>query len=324
MQRRGRQRTTGLVVGVLAAWSFAACLPAGGEPDTSVVAPRTRAPDPRAAPGEVAGGPKGLARQLLATLAVADRDPRTGYTREQFGPSWADVDRNGCDTRNDILRRDLTDTRVEAGTRDCVIAAGRLVDPYTAAALVFEKGRGSAIDIDHVVALGDAWVTGAATWDPRKRAALANDPLNLLAVDASANRAKRDADAATWLPPEPGARCEYVARQIAVKAKYGLWVTADERDAMARVLERCPDQPAPVGDAPTLAPTRGDAPRRDAPASAGPGRDAAAPARKTDALDPDYGTCKQARAHGAGPYHRDRDPEYRYYRDADGDGVVCE
>ena len=109
-----------------------------------------------------------------------------------------------------------------------------------------------------------------------------------------------------------------------MKAKYGLWVAADERDATARVLERCPDQPAPVGDAPTLAPTRGDAPRRDAPASTGPGRDAPPPARETDALDPDYGTCKQARAHGAGPYHRDRDPEYRYYRDANGDGVICE
>lgn len=317
-----RPRTTGRLAGLLAAL-LVACVPAG-EQSTPTVEP---APD-------VAGDPGSGALRLLATLAVRDRGPRTGYAREAFGPAWADVDRNGCDTRNDILRRDLIDVRVEPGTRDCVIVSGRLADPYTGATIVFEKGRATAIDIDHVVALGDAWATGASDWEPRKRAALANDPLNLLAVDASANRAKRDADAASWLPPNAAARCDYVARQIAVKAKYALWVSADERDAMQRVLGACPGHPAPTGDAPILAPAGDHAPRHeDAPVATHTRREDAPvathaprrePAKPTSGADPNYGTCKQAKAHGAGPYRRDRDPEYHYYRDADGDGVVCE
>ena len=157
-------------------------------------------------------------------------------------------------------------------------------------------------------------MTGAADWPFKQRLALANDPLNLLAVEASANRAKSDGDAATWLPPNHAYRCAYVARQIAVKAKYGLWVTPPEREAMARVLRACPDEPAPVGDAPILAPINPPAPTE-------PVQQAKAATRATD---PDYGTCKQAKANRAGPYVRGKDPEYAYYQDRDGDGVVCE
>lgn len=186
------------------------------------------------------------AAQVLDTLTVKGRAPKTGYSRDLFGASWADVDRNGCDTRNDILNRDLADKQWRAGTRNCVVVAGTLTDPYTGTPLTFAKARAFAVQIDHVVALSDAWQKGAQQWDTTKRTAFANDPLELLAVDGPTNMRKGDGDAATWLPPDKSYRCEYVARQIAVKAKYGVWVTQAEHDAMARILERCPDQKVPT------------------------------------------------------------------------------
>jgi hypothetical protein len=180
---------------------------------------------------------------MLATLPVKGRAPKTGYSRDQFGPAWADVDHNGCDTRNDILRRDLTAISWRAGTHDCVVILGVLADPYTAATIAFEKARASKVQIDHVVALGDAWQTGAQGLSATEREHLANDPLNLLAVDGSSNASKSDSDAASWLPPNKPFRCSYVARQVTVKAAYGLWVTPAERDAIAAVLATCPGQP---------------------------------------------------------------------------------
>lgn len=180
------------------------------------------------------------ARTELAALEVKGRAPKTGYDRDQFGPAWADVDRNGCDTRNDVLARDLTDVTFEDGTHDCVVLTGTLDDPYTGDVIDFERGPSSAdVQIDHVVALSDAWQKGAQQWDAGTRRQFANDPANLLAVDGPANGAKGDGDAATWLPPSTGYRCAYVARQVRVKAAYGLWVTQAERDAMARQLDAC-------------------------------------------------------------------------------------
>lgn len=191
---------------------------------------------------------------LLATLAVKGRAPKTGYDRDLFGQTWADTDRNGCDTRNDILKRDLTGETFRSGTRDCVVITGQLADPYTGRTLSFTKADASAVQIDHVVALSDAWQKGAQQWDAGKRLGFANDPLNLLAVDGPTNASKSDGDAATWLPPNKAYRCAMVARQTAVKAKYGLWATAAERDAIARVLSSCPIERAPTGGSPTSAP----------------------------------------------------------------------
>jgi len=177
----------------------------------------------------------------LASLEVKGRAPKTGYDREeQFGRAWIDVDRNGCDTRNDILTRDLTVT-----TRDgCRVLTGTLNDPYTNSSISFVRGErtSSAVQIDHVVPLMDAWQKGAQQLSLDDRIRLANDPLNLLAVDGPQNSRKSDSDAATWLPPSRLLWCEYVARQVSVKAHYGLWVTVAERDAMVRVLENCPGQ----------------------------------------------------------------------------------
>ncbi len=173
----------------------------------------------------------------LNSLEVKGRAPKTGYSRAQF-PHWSDLDRNGCDARNDILKRDLTDVIFKAGTRDCKVISGVLLDPFSNKVLTFTSVK-SAVDIDHLVALSNAWQTGAAYFDRSKRSQIANDPLNLLAVDARLNRQKGDGDAATWLPPHKPFRCEYVSRQVAVKAKYSLWVTAAEKDAITRVLNQC-------------------------------------------------------------------------------------
>jgi len=186
----------------------------------------------------------GTALAALERLAVKGRAPKTGYDREQFGGDWASVD--GCETRERILRRDLRRfTREPGGT--CEVQSGVLADPYTARTIRFVRGGASEVDIDHVVALGDAWQTGAQQWSRERRVAFANDPLNLLAADASVNRQKGDADAATWLPPNKRFRCDYVARQIAVKRRYGAWVKPAERDAMRRVLARCPRTRLPRG-----------------------------------------------------------------------------
>ncbi|MFA3841237.1 HNH endonuclease family protein [Streptomyces aureus] len=207
--------------------------------------------------GESGSGPEykaGGALDAVNSLAVKGRAPKTGYDRGRFGSAWADTDSNGCDTRDDILKRDLTGVKFR--DERCTVVSGTLAsDPYTGKEIAFARGR-SQVDIDHLVALSDAWQKGAQKWDPSKRIALANDPLNLLAVDAGPNRSKGEGDTATWLPPRKGYRCTYVAGQVAVKKKYGLWVTAGERDAMKRVLSTCPDQALPTGGNPTSAPDR--------------------------------------------------------------------
>jgi len=252
-----------------------------------------------------------VATALLATLAVKGRAPKTGYDRTQsFGSAWLDVDHNGCDTRNDILARDLTAV-VKSGS--CRVLSGSLQGPYTGKTIAFSRGTAtsSLVQIDHVVALSNAWQTGAQQLTQAQRVSLANDPLNLLAVDGRTNSSKGDGDSATWLPPQTSYRCAYVARQISVKATYGLWVTAAEQQSMTRVLVSCPDQraftsgfaPAPVDVPPVVAP---------APATPAP-----APAATV------YENCAAARAAGTAPV-RSGEPGYGRHLDRDGDGVGCE
>jgi hypothetical protein len=175
----------------------------------------------------------------LNKLPVKGRAPKTGYSREQF-PHWKDPDKNGCDSRNDILKRDLTKVIFKADTNNCKVVAGTLLDPYSNKLIEFDLSKSSStIDIDHVVALSNAWQTGAFQLTLIQRTNFANDPLNLLAVDFKLNRQKGDADAATWLPPYKTYRCTYVARQVAVKTKYKLWVTAPEKAAISSQLTAC-------------------------------------------------------------------------------------
>jgi hypothetical protein len=249
---------------------------------------------------------------MLDELRIAGRGPKTGYSRERFGPAWYDVDRNGCDTRNDILTRDLRERTYRSAT-SCAVVSGLLDDPFTARTIAFKRDGTSEVDIDHVVSLSNAWVTGASRLTYSQRVAFANDPLNLLAVDAAANRQKSDGDAATWLPPNRSFRCAFVARQIGAKAKFGLYVTPAERDAMVRVLSTCPDQPSLTGGGPTESGLQEPEPPTARDAAAG-----------RASVDPDYGTCANAKAAGGGPYVRGQDPEYDFYNDGDSDGIVCE
>lgn len=184
------------------------------------------------------------ALSALGELEVKGRAPKTGYERAQFGDGWDST--LGCDTRNEILRRDLKNTVINT---KCQVVSGILDDPYTGKTIEFRRGSSSSqeVQVDHVVALSDAWQKGAQQLSFDERVRLANDPLELLAVDGAANQEKGDGDAATWLPPNRAFRCQYVARQIAVKKKYRLWVTQAEKDAMARVLGSCPGQRLPEG-----------------------------------------------------------------------------
>lgn len=179
----------------------------------------------------------------LSALEIKGRAAKTGYTRAAFSKTWGFVGK--CDVRNYILARDLTDITYVIGT--CKVARGTLLDPYTSQTVLFLRGPDTSddIQIDHVVALSDAWQKGAQALDAKTRYAFANDPLNLLAVQGDANQAKADGDAATWLPSNKTYRCPYVARQIAVKTKYHLWITPAEYDAMKRILGDCPDQTMP-------------------------------------------------------------------------------
>ena len=240
----------------------------------------------------------GSADAALEALTVKGRAPKTGYSREQFGSGWLDTDHNGCDSRNDVLARDLVDVTFVPGTGGCVVRTGTLVDPYGGSTIRFVRGQGTsdAVQIDHVVALSDAWQKGARSWDAAERARFANDPLELLAVDGPTNSAKGDGDAATWLPPDTAYRCTYVQRQIEVKTEYGLWVTRAEKEAMARVLAGCPANPPTSEPAVPVVPTT----------PAGP-----------------FPNCAAARAAGAAPL-RAGDPGYGTDLDGDGDGVACE
>jgi len=258
----------------------------------------------------------GTALAALETLEVKGRAPMTGYDREEFGGDWASV--NGCDTRERMLKRDLRGETYESG-RTCEIRTGRLADPYTATLIAYERGGASEVDIDHVVALGDAWQKGAQQWTPARRVTFANDPLNLLAVDASANRQKGDGDAATWLPANKSFRCTYVARQIAVKQRYDAWVTPAERDAMRRVLTPCPNTKLPRSGRPPVSVIARSTNANSAPT---PTPEPTEPPSSDGRV---FANCDAVRAAGRAPLLRG-DPAYEAnpQLDRDKDGVACE
>ena len=198
---------------------------------------------PVAPQASVAASPTAL--QALNHLAVKGRAPKTGYERSLFSDGWGQI--GSCDLRNYILKRDLVRYQLRTG-EPCTVQRGTLKDPYTGKSIAFVRGVATSykVQIDHVVAVSDAWQKGAQKIGTQARYAFYNDPLNLLAVDGPTNSAKSDSDAASWLPPNKSFRCGYVARQIAVKTRYHLWVTSAERSAMARVLGSCPTLKLPT------------------------------------------------------------------------------
>ena len=195
---------------------------------------------------ETAAVPAADALARLDSLEVKGRAPKTGYQRSLFGDAWTDDvtvadGHNGCDTRNDMLRRDLVDVVIKPGSNGCAVLSGTLNDPYTGTSFAFQRGPGSSaeVQIDHMVSLSGAWQTGAQQWDEFTRRNFANDPRNLQATLGWVNQQKGDGDAATWLPPNKAYRCTFVSRIVEAKAAYRLWVTPAERDAIARVLAGC-------------------------------------------------------------------------------------
>jgi hypothetical protein len=197
-----------------------------------------REPSPTATPSY------DVARNQVEALPIWGWDPVRDFQRYRFGEAWSDdvnveFGHNGCNTRDDILRRDLVDLQVRPGT--CFAQSGVLHDPYTGATIDFVRGpdTSSTVQIDHVVSLADAWYTGARTWDDQRRRDFANDPRNLLAVGGQVNFDKAFRDVASWLPPNAPFRCAFVARAVEVKTAYQLAVSAKEKDAMRRVLRDC-------------------------------------------------------------------------------------
>jgi len=245
---RKRRRSIGDTIGVLVivaalVWAFA---PGVG---WDLLGLRSRLGWPPMRSGEALSSlPDTEAARQLRELAVRSADEASAvpdYDRQAFGQRWADTDHNGCDTRNDILARDLARPTFKPGTRDCVVLTGTLAEPYTGTTIQFQRGDKSSalVQIDHVVALADAWRSGAWQWDAQRRQEFANDPENLLAVDGAANEDKSASSADQWLPPNVAFCCDYVKRQIAVKYAYGLSVTQAEQDAMATQLTTCSNDP---------------------------------------------------------------------------------
>ncbi|KLU09350.1 hypothetical protein ABL57_12920 [Kocuria sp. SM24M-10] len=304
--------------------------------------------EPTAATASAAASSEALT--ALNGLTVAARGTMSDYDREGLFGGWIDADGDCEDTRQEILNRDLDDVVSADG---CTVDSGVLApDPYTATTIDFVRGPATSSDvqIDHVVSLGNAWVTGARNLSPDERVELANDPLNLLAVDGPTNQAKSDKAADAWLPPNVDFRCEFVAIQIAVKAKYDLWVTAPEKTAMTEVLADCAGEElptgavladiaatAPVEEAPEPAPVQ-EAPVQQVPepepvpAAPEPVAPEPEPAPVAPAPDPEpaapaapaaFANCTEARAAGAAPLHVGS-PGYAPKLDRDGDGVACE
>lgn len=240
-------------------------------PVPSPAAPATARLPPTADPPPAPGGDRphpATAQQALAMVEVRERTATPGYDRRLFNVNGFDFDRNGCDARNDMLRRDLGDPVIKPGTNGCRVESGVLHDRYSGESVPVTRDQ---VEIDHIVPLGNAWVSGAVSWAVEKRQEFANDPLNLVATQSRLNRSKAEHDAAGWLPPHAPAHCPYVARQLAVKWRYGLAVSPAEHAAMGEVLRACPAAPLPNGSESPLDPHIGQpvAPR-PVPPGAGP------------------------------------------------------
>jgi hypothetical protein len=187
-----------------------------------------------------ASGVVAEAKKTISNITVKGRAPKTGYSRDEFGPAWADVDRNGCDTRNDILKRDLTNITFKSGS-DCVLMTGVLADKYTGKTIDWKRGQdtSSAVQIDHKIPLSLAWQQGAQQWTPEKRKQFSNDPINLRAADGPTNGSKSDSGPGSWLPPNKEYRCEYIGEFVAVAVKYELSMNQGDYDASKKILDGC-------------------------------------------------------------------------------------
>lgn len=186
---------------------------------------------------------------VLEGIAVLPRRThRYDYRRSAFGDSWDDNNdapggHNGCDTRNDILDRDLVD-KTYVSIRRCpdAVATGVLHDPYTSTDVAFQRGArvGASVQIDHIVPLSYAWDMGAYDWPDQQRLRFANDPANLIAVQGHANQDKRDSPPADWMPPNTAFACQYAIQFIAVLRGYSLPVDQASTGVLRQAAATCP------------------------------------------------------------------------------------
>jgi hypothetical protein len=184
---------------------------------------------------------KAKAVALIKKVATKGRGPKTGYSRDEFGSAWTDsapggipYSHNGCDSRNDLIKRDGTDLHFRGGSK-CVVSSMKLDDPYTGKVINWTKTHATTVQIDHVMPLSYDWQMGAAHWSKGKREDIANDPLNLIPVDGPSNGSKSDSGPASWLPPNHQIRCSYAVRFAQVSQKYDLPVTTADKDMMLKL-----------------------------------------------------------------------------------------
>lgn len=245
MSRRGRALLTGVVVGTVSACLALIVQTVDGQPSVSsssvsaAPAVTSKLQDAGLVSGTTINVP--AVRSLLAEIPTTTAAPTATYNRDSFGPAWADTDHNGCDQRNDVLARDLTDVTYKPGTHNCVVLSGRLADPYTGKTIAFTRGSttSTAVQIDHMVPLSWAFQHGAAAWPESRREQLATDLSNLTAVDGPTNEAKSDQGPGSWLPPASSYDCTYVARFTYVVHRYELTIDTADRAGITRTLNTC-------------------------------------------------------------------------------------
>lgn len=179
------------------------------------------------------------------TVDAPATTPGQAYSRDAFGDGWADLDHDGCKTRDEILARDLTHPELEDG---CDVKAGILHDPYTGTTIHFNDARYWTVDIDHIYPLHLAWENGADEWSPEKRVRFANDPRNLLAVQAGANRSKGDSGPGEWVPANRAFACDYAWSYTLVALTYGLPATRDDVASLDALHDTCPGVRATQAD----------------------------------------------------------------------------
>lgn len=189
----------------------------------------------------VVDAPTSVYLVALDGLSVVEGESEMPYDRALFGQRWADVDRNGCDTRNDVLRRDLTALELKADTNGCKVLAGALKDPYSGEDIAFVYGEDTSrlVQIDHIVPLSWAWRHGADAWTTEQRTEFANDPLNLQATTESMNQSKGDSGPSRWLPAQESVYCGYAERFVQVLAKWELGIGALDRAVVRGILIEC-------------------------------------------------------------------------------------
>lgn len=249
---------------------------------------------------------------LSGSVKVQTDEQMVGYSRDLFR-HWTDANSNGCNARHEVLRRQ----NIVRPRPICTSQTGLWRSVYDTRTVV----RARAMDIDHFVPLAEAWRSGANGWDNMTRERFANDlagPYSLIAVTATSNRAKGDKDPLAWLPPNRSWRCTYVARWVAVKVRWSLTWTVTERNRVNALLAACRPASRKV-IVPVKAPITVQPPSEDEGSD-----DTTGPVTPAPGEDPRFETCSAAVAAGYGPYHRGIDAEYDWYRDGDGDGVVCE